>query len=773
MVSPSTSRRTAALAACLALLALAPAAPAHDWSQEYLVRLERVEPLTDGGLLAVTDGVLLRGEAGGRIRWQVELGGAIGPLLRASEVPAGGFVANSESHVVRLDDDGNVIWARAVDGATIASCAALNTGEIAVVGRIPAPARDTDAWIAILGADGSISRQATYSYDQFGTRFEAVVPALDGSLIVGGHSSQLTRAVLVGLDADLAARWERLEVASARWTSVDWLVPTRDGGAISIAAGYGQVWGWSTVRRIDSMGRSIWRHDATMHDLHGRPWTATETPDGGTIVSCRDLVQRFDVSGLPTWDAAPPRHRLVSRPSGGVLITKTSSPGARTIVSGIDDDAARPSTGCASMEPGMFGPMTLTLTPGEPLADPPLMVSTGLAATFAAVTIATGPGSVGLSDTCDNCPGIENDQRDGDADGVGDACDNCIADSNGDQADADRDALGDACDACPLVTDTGADSDGDGVGDACDSCPTTPDATGADADRDGIGDACDACPAFFDPLQGDADADGVGDGCDGCPVDFDPAQDDADGDGIGDACDRCVLHDPAQADCDLDGVGDACQPGDADGDGIGNAVDRCPCVGDAAQADRDGDGIGDACDPCPDLLDLGHDRDRDGHGDACDTCPVHGDPGQEDRDGDGWGDACDACPDVADPLQADTDGDGRGDACDAVPAPSELDLDPLAPPLRVAKSGPGTLALSWQSVPVDRYDVHRGSIRALRAAGYDHARVACAVLAAASLLPDASGDAYFLVVGRQGRLTSSYGRDSFGLERPAGTIACP
>lgn len=64
----------------------------------------------------------------------------------------------------------------------------------------------------------------------------------------------------------------------------------------------------------------------------------------------------------------------------------------------------------------------------------------------------TSISDIGACDVCDNCPEAANEnQADGDLDGVGDTCDNCPETENADQADDDGNGIGNACEAPPAT----------------------------------------------------------------------------------------------------------------------------------------------------------------------------------------------------------------------------------------------------------------------------------------------------------------------------------
>jgi hypothetical protein len=152
----------------------------------------------------------------------------------------------------------------------------------------------------------------------------------------------------------------------------------------------------------------------------------------------------------------------------------------------------------------------------------------------------------GFGDACDNCVDVENGQADLDDDGVGDACDACVVAPGADCSEIDPDgdlfcdtdvATPNAClgsDNCPGLDNNQDDTDADGVGDACDddldgdgfcndaaardaaeptctgvdNCPIDANADQADGDNDGLGDACDVEEFFVEIEETEPNEDG-------------------------------------------------------------------------------------------------------------------------------------------------------------------------------------------------------------------------------------------------------------------------
>jgi hypothetical protein len=112
--------------------------------------------------------------------------------------------------------------------------------------------------------------------------------------------------------------------------------------------------------------------------------------------------------------------------------------------------------------------------------------------------------------------------------------------------------------------------------------------------------------------------------------------------------------------------------------------------------------------------------------------------------------------------------------------PSARDARTWVDPMTITKNG-GVFGfdLGWEESMEDPdYGIYVGNLQVLHGTGtYDHGLLRCGLTAPAVSLEDVEGDAYFLIVAVDkhdpaGPRESSYGRDSFGVERPSGTPNC-
>lgn len=119
---------------------------------------------------------------------------------------------------------------------------------------------------------------------------------------------------------------------------------------------------------------------------------------------------------------------------------------------------------------------------------------------LAAVSAGADADSDGWADECDNCPNLENhDQKDFDSDNIGDACDE---NTDGDtypslgftticKINTIETVLTDCIDNCPYLDNDQKDQDNDAIGDLCDNCVNVPNPVQEDWNNNGIGDHCE------------------------------------------------------------------------------------------------------------------------------------------------------------------------------------------------------------------------------------------------------------------------------------------
>lgn len=234
----------------------------------------------------------------------------------------------------------------------------------------------------------------------------------------------------------------------------------------------------------------------------------------------------------------------------------------------IGDDLDTNDDGVFDVEPWLLVKDSVAFIGADPATGDAVYSDTlvgpdGIYAPGHAIRCGVSSWNVGCFDLLGDTPGAANDCNAGDTDGDGitNTCDNCPDLANDDQADCDGDGIGDAC---AIADGLAADCNANGIPDNCEP----------DCDGNGNPDDCDI-------------ADGAGD-CDGNGIQ-DLCEEDCNSNGVADPCD---IIDETSLDDNGNGVPDECETpifvineinadpssnpdgtyadGDANGDGVGN-----------------------------------------------------------------------------------------------------------------------------------------------------------------------------------------------------------
>jgi hypothetical protein len=269
-------------------------------------RLVSVDWMADGAILVGTGSATLVLEADGALRWRSDA--ATG---EARQTPSGAILVLNEAGITRLTGDGELEWARPMEG---------DDDVFNPMARALAPAADDGAFIAgyrelvRIDADG----EAVWSQSLFGGRQAVALRGAEVLTGAEGKGADPTDLFRFGLDGALGSRFEHVSNQYAFSFAVDTTVP--DGDIVTVSAGHSRIW---LDRYADDMTALLQDHWYTDSDsyvdvgvaVHG-PRTTVVAGTGevyGYIVRAYDraeLVWTLDAPGDHDdvgWSAVEPR----------------------------------------------------------------------------------------------------------------------------------------------------------------------------------------------------------------------------------------------------------------------------------------------------------------------------------------------------------------------------------------------------------------------------------------------------------------------------------
>lgn len=275
------------------------------------------------------DGWLVKLDATGNITWQRPLGGSGQDRIHgAVECAAGGFIAVGNTYsfdgdvsgnlgyydawVVRLDDQGTLMWQRCLggnDAETIFAVRQATDGGYILVGNALSTDGDvsgnhgqTDLWVVKLDASGEITWQKCFGGSGIDEGADIRLTP-DGGYLAGGQSNSTDGDVsgvhgvvasdfwIVKMDADGNLQWQKA-LGGGLSDYINCIQVLPDGGALAAGRtssstgdvsgdhGYEDYW----VVRTDAMGELLWQHALGGSNVDEAN-TIAATNDGGCIVA--------------------------------------------------------------------------------------------------------------------------------------------------------------------------------------------------------------------------------------------------------------------------------------------------------------------------------------------------------------------------------------------------------------------------------------------------------------------------------------------------------
>ena len=295
-----------------------------EWSRYYLPMGysdadagSSIRPTRDGGYIvagaaepigrSLVQGWLLKLDPSGSVQWSKTFAGPVGEeaFFQADQTIDGGYVAVgntasfgyppghfSNGWVLKLDQNGNVVWQKAFGGEDISSVDETSDGGFVVAGTVGVEGR-AEAWVFKLDVSGSIVWARAF---EAAVRTEAysVQQTHDGGYVVAGEAVALTTygslesssALLLRLDSKGNLLWEK-SFGGSGFSRPSSIVETFDRGFVitgssrPASSGTGIRGPW--LLKLDAKGNLVWQKvygGANDHLLQ-----AQETRDKGFIAA--------------------------------------------------------------------------------------------------------------------------------------------------------------------------------------------------------------------------------------------------------------------------------------------------------------------------------------------------------------------------------------------------------------------------------------------------------------------------------------------------------